>query len=332
MNFAVSGSIGINHQDIRNTYNLYLEGTNESNKVLKILNSKYETEYSGEPYWQKQDNNPNILKEIVIDTKTADDAISEALEVIKKEATYGTQTPFVSSDADVFLAKSNKDEENLCDYIIDIIKEKHLFSSGHYHWDKNIRTHASINTDRLLGNYIYMDRIKNYMYHYIINEHCDDTELLIGYSMQGNVLGSVIATEMNCKYTYYPNIGRKHGEYEKILPNEDVLKRITIIFDVIYSGNSLRKLVRVLTEKYSNLEVINVCSIFYTNSCEYDVNLFSTDTNEKFYIDSRVKFYSACNIKIAGCPYEDVHKCLIYNNQLEKVNVFYSEEDENADN
>ena len=97
--------------------------------------------------------------------------------------------------------------------------------------------------------------------------------------MQGNVLGSALAAAMDLKYTYMPELNKKHPPYEKELPMINECKYITVIIDLGYTQHIAKQIVDRLKERYPSLQVLNVCSIFYADDCKFNVNGYKNVTS-----------------------------------------------------
>lgn len=320
-NYLSGGSIGLIEEGVSNSFNLLIS---ENSKKIKILNYKYEPN-DPTSYWQKHDN-PNMIKEIIIDK---DQSIEKKIDqAVKKVTVESTGLPFSDGDWEktnnslIESIPNNDVEENIQNEIMQFIKRRHLLQTGHFHLSPKVRTHMLIDCNAILGDIECMDLIKNYFFQQIRSSKIPD--LVIGYSMPGNVLGSILALGLNKEYTYIPYLYRDYCLYEEELPMKEDVKNILIVLDCIYSKETVKNIVDKLNHKYNNIEHIIVLSIFNFLSMDKCQEQFSDKVNyESNYISDNITLYSICNNKLEKCPYEQEKDCFICEHDLAKINKYY---------
>lgn len=315
MDFVVTGSIGLASDDIDNTFLIMVSDTDENDNIgLRPIFFKREKEGQEETYWQELSNKKNTIPFIVTKEKKGQKALEEIIEKVAK--TY--EEDELSNSSKMPMEKQNQDEYDIKikEYLIRTIKKNNLYISGHFHWSDRGRSHSFIQTNYLFENYDCVEKIK-LCYLNLLKKQKGEVDLLIGYAMQGNVMGSLLAIEKGWKYSYCPAVGKRYSEYEKEFPEGD-FKSIVVIADLVYTDNLLKWLVKILKGKYKELTKITIYALFDTNDIE--VNL-------KTHMGIQVDFHSSYHIPINTCPFSDPNECIIYKENLETVNILYSEEE-----
>ncbi|WP_297423929.1 metallophosphoesterase [Clostridium sp.] len=192
------------------------------------------------------------------------------------------------NDSKVITDQLNNEESD-CNKLINIVKTERLFTSGHFHWGENLKSHGWLNTNLLLSNHSNIKvSIKAILR--LISEKKIKPDIIIGIGMEGNILGSLIAIVLGKRYTYVPINNRDANEYEEkvtILDND----RVLFITDTIFSGNTKKLILEKYNNEFSNVKDISIISLFCTGNLE--------EIQEKIQV---AKFYSVCNeIKIPLC-------------------------------
>lgn len=312
--YIATGSIGLDDKEINNTFLLLKNGEDErNNKGLEPVYYKWESERGERGYWQKLSDKKDSLSFITINSKSGMNALKDMVKQVSTKPKEVEDSPL-----DNQLQNDNSEyETEIKNYLIEAIKANNLYISGHFHWSKYGRSHSFIKTNFLFENYECVEKIK-LCYWNLINREKIVPDLMLGYSMQGNVIGTMLAVETGWKYSYYPAWGKKYSEYEKILP-EGNFSSVMVIIDLVYTNNIVKWLVKKIKKKYEQIKEIIFCTLFYTNTEEFDL---------KEYEGIKIRFYYVYQLSINTCPYKNKNECPIYMEKLEQIHVLYSEEEE----
>jgi len=281
-------------------------------------------------YWTKIPDTPNEVSELVL-VEPAKEINAEAINL-----SHLPETPCNVPERNIdYITKSIKDR------LFNVIKNKKLFYSGHFHWSETSRAHNWIDVTKILNNrddiVLANDAIVD-----IISQNgiISLVDFIIGLGIEGNILASNLLLYHNKPYSYLPYSYRydEHNNYEKKLnfENDGKYKNILIVTDVVNEGRTLRKLIdKREKEFFKDVEKIYVVSLFYTGQCE-PISVKILNTNQENcdkindHIEDRIEYYFALNLRVEKCPYGENfrEKCMIYKNDLGTVHLFY--DDENA--
>lgn len=232
----------------------------EKKSSMKILPYKYEYDKS-EPYWQLQSVNPNTLREIIINTLTGVSALNDTFSneekdgVSKKQGMPVTESHQRDNDKLFYEAAEN--------YILDVIKANDLYMLGDFRWDPKGNSISYIMTDYFFDNYVCLERVKEF-YKKLLDDKCKCLpDLIIGYEMNGNIIGPLLAIDKGCDYTYLPADNRKHTEKEKRLPikTECTYSTIVVVLDLVYTKNIIRYVTKKIKEVYSSVKHLYFLSL-----------------------------------------------------------------------
>ena len=97
-------------------------------------------------------------------------------------------------------------------------------------------------------------------------ENIEDIELfpkqIIGYEMNGSMMGAFLAIRNRYDFTYLPADNRNHTDLEKSLPNNcDDYKHVIIVVDLIYTNALPKILVKRIKDNYKNVKIIQFISL-----------------------------------------------------------------------
>jgi len=234
--------------------------------------------------------------------------------------------------------------------LLEIIKAKNLFHSGHFHWSETSRAHNWIDISKLLNHKEDLLNAKKFVVN-IIDKNKLEFDFIIGLGIEGNMLATRASVIKNKDYTFLPYSYRydDHSEYEKQLnfENEGEYKTILIITDVVHDGRTIRKLIHKerdgdkTRDFFVGVDKIIVISLFYTGQLPLDktkhfdlLNKRVKDDNfdkENDHLEHRLQFHFVSHIKVDECPYnKDNYKsdCIIVREGLGCIHKFYTEKQE----
>lgn len=225
--------------------------------------------------------------------------------------------------------------------LYNIVKDKKLFHSGHFHWSKTSRAHNWIDVSKLLEDNQDLFFVQNTIIDVIEKFNLqDDCNLIIGLGYEGNIISSKASIKFNIPYTSLPYSYRynDHHDTEKKLNFENTdkkFKKVIVITDVVNDGRTIRKLIAKREDKFfSNVDKIVVISLFYTGSQDINVDILNYNklpANYDFENDhevNNIEFYTVKALRVERCPYGKNYKdeCFIYKDELSCVHLFYDEE------
>ena len=224
--------------------------------------------------------------------------------------------------------------------LFEIVKNKKLFHSGHFHWSETSRAHNWIDTSKLFQNKRDLLITKKSIINLVQeNNLVDKFDYIIGLGMEGNILATRTSVLYNKPYSFLPYSYRydEHNEYEKELNLSKIEKgkSVLIITDVVHDGRTIRKLLHKREDKFfENAEKVFVLSLFYTGNERYNKpdilnskNITDFDRNTD-HTEDRIEFYYVSHLKVEECPYDEDFRstCMIYKEKLSCVHYFYDEE------
>lgn len=255
--YLICGSISPSSCE-KSAYVLLKFEKTEQKTSLKVMPYKYETSNAGS-YWQQQDSKNDIMDEILIHVPNGVPALEERVKEIEDED--------VSSQVDEISVSDNAQISKLFyekaeDYILEVIKKYDLYMLGDFRWDPKGHSISYIMTDFFFDNYVCFERVKEY-YKRLLDEKVKFApDLIIGYEMNGNIIGPLLAIEKGCDYTYLPARNRKHTAKEKQLPvQKDKYSTIVVVLDLIYTDNIIRTIVEIIMQSYPKVERLYFLSL-----------------------------------------------------------------------
>lgn len=228
------------------------------------------------------------------------------------------------------------------DKLYEIIKEKKLFHSGHFHWSESSRAHNWIDVSKLLESKDDLYFVKNLIIDVIKTFNLfSDCDLIIGLGYEGNIISSKASIKFNIPYTSLPYSYRyeDHHEYEKKLNYQNTdgnYKNVLLITDVVNDGRTIRNLIAEKEKEFFHrVEKVTVISLFYTGHQEIDIDILNYNKLPKEYDRKKdhkvnnIDFYTIKSLRVEKCPYKSDfrNKCFIYRDDLSDVHRFYDERD-----
>lgn len=236
------------------------------------------------------------------------------------------------------------DEDHL--KLLEIIKTKKIFHSGHFHWSETSRAHNWIDVSKILNDRNNLLDAKNFILN-IIDKNKLEFDFIIGLGIEGNMLATRTSIIHDKPYTFLPYSYRydDHSDFEKKLnfENDGTINTVLIITDVVHDGRTIRKLLHKKREDntfefFKKIEKVIVLSLFYTGELPKDTSSYHNllnkcEEDEKFdnendHIEERIQFHFVSHIKVETCPYtKDNYKtdCIIVKEGLSCIHKFYTE-------
>lgn len=224
--------------------------------------------------------------------------------------------------------------------LYNIVKNKKLYHSGHFHWSESSRSHNWIDVAKLIEDKEDLFFVKNAIVD-LIESHflSKDCDLMISLGTEGNIISSKASIKFDIPYTLLPYSFRydKSHEFEKKLNfdnSKGKYKKVMIISDVINDGRTIRQLIGDYEKEFfSNVEQVTMISLFYTGHelINKDIlNYNKLTENHEFATDyniNNIDFFTVSTLKVEKCPYGSDYKneCLIYKDELSCVNLFYDD-------
>lgn len=298
-----------------NTFNIYYDiGESKINIDYYALQSK---DNLAKSFWQSLTNinqqlktadfRPN-LNESTLKLDEVDILLNEVDEGMKQDINRELQKPKKHQTTKHLNKITNRN-------IIDFIKERNLFKSGHFHWKNEFRSHGFIDINNLVSRKDSLEVITKLFYNEIckkFNNKFQDT-IIIAVGIECNIIGARLSILLDCGYSYIPEPSKEKdfSEIEKAIKSENY-KKIILLKDIVYNAEHSKEL---LTAINTDNKEIFVFSLFYCGKKEMKESIFSNYNN--------VIFVSICDdIAINQCDYSGkgcLDKCPIYKNKLETI-------------
>lgn len=294
------GTLGKVGADVDNTF-IMLISEDDPITEFKVQLHKYENHdfNLNNRYWQYQSDCPNMISSIKIIQKKGAAGLKSTIECINAntESPLDTYTPPESN----LVLLQDLGAEGITDegrkFFIRTISDNKLYVTGHFHWSKEGKSLTYLMTDYFYEDSNNLERltiaVKN-----IVSQKRINPDLIIGYEMNGSIIGSLIATDMRVAFTYLTGSFRDYTQRESDLPNGSY-KNILVIVDFLYTNSLIPILEKKISEAYPDLKKITICTIFYGT-----VNKKPKTNSSKLLYVFNVPMLK-CNQNIKDCP---IHK------------------------
>lgn len=227
--------------------------------------------------------------------------------------------------------------------LFNLVKERKLFHSGHFHWSETSRAHNWIDVTKILNKHNDLIFAKNAILDLTKKNINDDFDFVIGLGIEGNILSTKTSIEFAKPYSFLPYSYRydDHNGFEKELcfDNLGKYKSVLIITDVVNDGRTIRKLIhKRAIDFFKDVEKIFVVSLFYTGNIPNPntnilnitkAQLTSKGIEEDDHSENRISYYFVTAMKVEECPYKKDYKtaCLLMQNpDLGCIHKFYDDE------
>jgi len=266
--------------------------------------------------------------------------IDETLEIPSQKSIKEVQPKSKNRDSKSCVIYENKVIQTK---LYQIVKEKKLFHSGHFHWSESSRAHNWIDIAKLLENHDDLYFVKKSIVDVIESQSLnDDCDLMIGLGAEGNIISSKASIQFEMPHVSLPYSYRydESHEYERQINyanSRGNFKTVMIISDVINDGRTLRKLIGFHEKEFfEKVERVIVISLFYTGQESINTNILNYDNlSEKHNIEDEyrincIEFYAIKQLRVEKCPYGSHYKeeCFIYKDDLNCVHLFFNEDTE----
>ncbi|WP_333650483.1 metallophosphoesterase [Lacrimispora sp.] len=333
MYFSTVGSIGLNfNNELLNILSNIKEDTNQENKFdifLQKLNKKesYVSIFNNHNSFNLIEVgtaeliNEHEYKYIVDEGKPR--WIRWKSKKIKKEDEQLKKKNIFAEEESIPDLPENQiiEDTDYGELLLQLIRENNLYKTGHFHLNKSYMLNW-IDTSYFLCN----RKALNIVSKGIVEKYkkiFDDSECVIGLGVKGTILLSSIRYSLgDQKVSYYPGSGNNENKFECSIPIEkDKYETITLLIDVVHTGETVRKFIRentkLLVEKNAKVNVI--CIVNTTTGGDIGRGLFLNKYKISLHELMKLRVNN-CNGGGEGCP--------IFVKKLEQVYVLQEENNE----
>lgn len=211
-------------------------------------------------------------------------------------------------------------EEPPIDYekeVLNIVREHKLYKTGHFHW-KGVAMLNWIDASYFFNQEEEIQLVAKGICD-IIRYKIQKTDCIIGLGIKGSIMLSYIRFIFpNIKCSYYPESSTGYNQYEKELFNDTKSKMdsITLLTDVVHSGNTIRNFISDNESLFSDNSTLEVITIFNA-SADGNINVDCGPIN--------VNLYSLATLKVSNCT-GNGENCPIYTQKLAPVYEYKEQE------
>lgn len=285
--FITCGALGKKDGNVDNTFRVL---TFDESKKDILVNMPFQfMGHSYNPkkkYWQLMTNAPDEIDSIPITEIKGAEGLRADIRSFKDEKLVD------------LLSVDNYEEESIDteiilrgnDYFDEVIRKEKLFMDGHFHWSQNGKSLSYLLTDCFFDDYKYFEKTK-VCFDAIMHAKGIVPDLVIGYEMNGSILGVNLAIELKCDFTYITASRREYSIFEKRLPDDNKYRSIVVLVDILYKHYLINELVEQIKKKYVRVEKLFICSLF-------------DDGNKKTVNDGITSCAAINHVPILPCDYE----------------------------
>ena len=229
---------------------------------------------------------------------------------IMNTACTAGRNPFEKGDIKV----KPKQEEIFEKNILDIIRQEHLYRTGHFHW-KDQCVMNWIDTTALLINSKYLNMISNCIMSKF-SEILDRAECVIGLGIKGAIIMSSIRYKYpNKRFSYYPEEDKNYNEFEKCILNNGNMDNIIVLTDVVHSGGTVKSFVENNKKQIAGNSVVEVITIFLTDETLEIESVIKGGDNQQMI---EIKVNELMKIPVRNCG-KNSSNCSIIKEKLDVV-------------
>lgn len=284
-------------------------------------------------YWSRIETSPQEKKRFVIKNPSAKN--KHTIKQVQIVENNYTESPLIQQiETTEYSTK-----------LFNLVKEKKLFHSGHFHWSDTSRAHNWIDVTKILNNFNDLGFAKNAILDLVERNIGENFDFVIGLGIEGNILSTKTSIKYEKPYSFLPYSYRydDHNDFEKEIcfDNNNKYKSVLIITDVVNDGRTIRKLIHKegrAVDFFKTVEKIFVVSLFYTGNVPIPNTTILNLTQEQLTVkgileedhpESRISYYFVTAMKVEECPYKADYKtaCLLMQNpDLGCIHKFYDDE------
>ena len=298
-------------------------------KNLKLQLKKYIYFQEGWTLISKDNSQEIIFKQEICSQMNKKPSSYEFMEKPEDDTAKHSSKEQVNSDQDNLMIGDGGEK------YLNFIAENKLYREGHYHWSNGEKMRGWINISSFLGNHIILSNLrkdfKSFHAKIIEKKYTDRIDAVIGYGMEGNIIGSSLVPfflKNDIRYIFYPSVhkGKNYISAEKETWNQATpVENIVFIFDFIPSGEYIREIINS-GKIFENVKRMFIFSIFSINPEENILSTFKINrTEENGYNDVEqsisVKYYVACKLSISRCDLDMTQCPFCINNLAEVIKV-----------
>ena len=221
-----------------------------------------------------------------------------------------TPTPF---ETEYIKVKERKKEDNK-KKIMDIVREEHLYKTGHFHWRDQCVMNW-IDTSILLTNCKYLKMITDCIA-IDFSKIIMNVNYVVGLGIKGAILMSSIRYIFpDKKYTYYPENDENFNIFEKRVLNDEDMDRIVVLTDVVHSGETIKNFVVKNQKHIAGNSTVEVISIFSTDD-SIEIEPIIKEGKEQQTIEININ--ELIKIPVRNCG-KNSRNCIIIKEKLDIV-------------
>lgn len=241
------------------------------------------------------------------------------------ETSPSVATPITSEDVINIFEQAQPQlplpEEEPIDYekeVLNIVREHKLYKTGHFHW-KGVAMLNWIDASYFFNKEEEMRLVAKGICD-IIRHKIKKTDCIIGLGIKGSIMLSYIRfifPEIKC--SYYPESTTGYNQYEREMFNNATsrMNSITLLTDVVHSGNTIKNFISNNERLFSENSVLEVITIFNA----------SADGNINVDIGPlKINLHSLANLKVSNCTGSG-ENCPIYTQKLAPVYEYKEQEE-----
>ncbi len=307
--YLTCGSMGDPSQEIDN--DVFLLVHEENKNILQVQNYKYlGRSYNTEKkHWEKIDGDESILDHFVIQEDTGVKGIAKATQNLDNNDVLASR-----SNTSINRQSSGEEDKQIdpilnegVNFFDKVIYEKKLYVDGHFHWNEKGRSLSYLITDVFFDDYSCFEKMK-ICCKAALEKKKVRPDLILGYEMNGSILGMNLAIEYGCDFSYITASERNYTVYEKQLHKRKKYSIVLVVVDFLYKNNLTFEIRKVIKDFFGEVKIF-FCAVF--DDC--------TD-----YKNQKEDVIAVKHIPILSCEYRD-NECPLEKSGLVEVCRLYTE-------